>query len=135
MPAGSSSPEVERIATDVEMGRQQVLVILFIPSHDRDEKELKTRDLWADAALNLFADLFGGATAFDTYAGIYRDKVRGKDLKDKPILVESYTEIERVRNLVVLNDLVSFMKRMGKEAKQAAVAVVINNVFHEITNF
>ncbi len=77
MPAGSSSPEVERIASDVEMGRQQVLVILFIPSHDRDEKDLKTRDLWADAALNLFADLFGGATAFDTYAGIYRDKVRG----------------------------------------------------------
>jgi len=135
MPARSSSPEVERIASDVETGRQQLLVILFIPSHDRDEKELKTRDLWADAALNLFADLFGGATAFDTYAGIYRDKVRGKDLKDKPILVESYTEIERVRNLVVLNDLVSFMKRMGKEAKQAAVAVVINNVFHEITNF
>jgi|GEM_PF-6846225 len=135
MPAGSSSPEVERIASDVETGRQQVLVILFIPSHDRDEKELKTRDLWADAALNLFADLFGGATAFDTYAGIYRDKVRGKDLKDKHVLVESYTEIERVRNLAVLNDLVSFMKRMGKEAKQAAVAVVINNVFHEITNF
>ncbi|MGO9816081.1 MAG: hypothetical protein ACLP53_35610 [Isosphaeraceae bacterium] len=135
MPAGSSSPEVERIASDVEMGRQQVLVILFIPSHDRDEKDLKTRDLWADAALNLFADLFGGATAFDTYAGIYRDKVRGKDLKDKPILVESYTELERVRNLDILNDLVSFMKRMGKEAKQAAVAVVINNVFHEITNF
>ena len=107
MPAGSSSPEVERIASDVEMGRQQVLVILFIPSHDRDEKELKTRDLWADAALNLFADLFGGATAFDTYAGIYRDKVRGKDLKDKPVLVESYTEIERVKNLAVLNELVS----------------------------
>jgi len=121
--------------SDIETGKQQVLVILFIPSHDRDEKELKTRDLWADAALNLFADLFGGATAFDTYAGIYRDKVRGKDLKDKPVLVESYTEIERVRNLAVLNDLVSFMKRMGKEAKQAAVAVVINNVFHEITNF
>jgi len=79
MPAGSNSPEVERIARDVEMGRQHVLVILFIPSHDRGEKELKTRDLWADAALNLFADLFGGATAFDTYAGIYRDKVRGKD--------------------------------------------------------
>jgi hypothetical protein len=91
------------------MGRQQVLVILFIPSHDRDEKDLKTRDLWADAALNLFADLFEGATAFDTYAGIYRDKVRGKDLKDKPILVESYTEIERVRNLDILNNLVSFI--------------------------
>src|SRR5271157_2053073 len=135
MPRASSSVDADRIASDIETGRQQILVILFIPSHDRDEKELKTRDLWADAALDLFADLFGGATAFDTYAGIYRDKVRGKDLKDKPILVESYTEIERVRNLSVLNDLVSFMKRMGKETKQAAVAVVINNVFHEITNF
>ena len=36
-------------------------------------------------------------------------------------------------NLAIVS--VSFMKRMGKEAKQAAVAVVINNVFHEITNF
>jgi len=135
MPAGPSSPEAERIARDMETGRQQVLVILFIPSHDRDETELKTRDLWANAALDLFAELFGGATAFDTYAGIYRDKVRGKDLKDKPILVESYTEIERIRDLGVLNQLASFMKRMGKEAKQAAVAVVISNVFHEITDF
>lgn len=135
MPAGSSSPEAERIARDMETGRQQVLVILFIPSHDRHEKELKTRDLWANAALDLFADLFGGATAFDTYAGIYRDKVRGKDLKDKPILVESYTEIERIRNLDALNHLVSFMKRMGKEARQAAVDVVINNVFHEINDY
>lgn len=135
MPAGSSSPEVERIISDIETAKQQVLVILFIPSHDRDEKELKTRDLWADSALDLFAELFGGATAFDTFAGIYRDKARGKDLKDKPILVESYTNIERVSNPDALTHLVSFMKRLGKETKQAAVAVVINNVFHEITDF
>ncbi len=135
LPAQLRSPEAERIARDIETGRRQLLVILFIPSHDRDEKELKTRDLWADAALDLFAELFGGATAFDTYAGIYRDKVRSKDLKDKPILVESYTEIERIRDIDVLEDLVSFMKRMGRESKQAAVAVVINNAFHEITDF
>jgi len=30
MPAGSSSPEVERIASDVETGRQQVLEIWAI---------------------------------------------------------------------------------------------------------
>jgi hypothetical protein len=135
MPAGPGSPEAERIARDIETGRQQILVILFIPSHDRDEEELKTRDLWASAALDLFAELFGGATAFDAYAGIYRDKRRGKDLKDKPILVESYTEIGRITDLGVLNDLVSFMKRMGKETKQAAIAVVINNVFHELSDY
>jgi hypothetical protein len=135
MSPGSSSRDAKRIARDMEMGKQQVLVILFIPSHDRDERELTDRDLWADAALDLFADLFGGATAFDTYAGVYRDKVRGKDLKDKPILVESYTKIERIKDLTVLNNLVSFMKRMGRESKQAAVAVVIDNAFHEIDKF
>ncbi len=112
VPAGSSSPEVERIARDMESAARQVLVILFIPSHDRDERELQTRDLWADAALDLFAELFGGATAFDTYAGIYRDKVRNKDLRDRPILVESYAEIGRIREVANLKDLVSFMKRI-----------------------
>jgi hypothetical protein len=135
MAAKSRQSDAERIAHDIDTGRRQALVILFIPSHDRDGKELKTREMWAQAALELFAELFGGATAFDTYGGIYRDKVRGKDLKDKPILVESYTEVEHVRNLDNLNKLVSFMKRMGAQAKQAAVAVVINNVFHEITDF
>jgi hypothetical protein len=135
MPAGPSLPEAERIARDMEMGKRQVLVILFIPSHDRDEKKLTNQDFWANATLDLFSDLFGGATAFDTYAGIYRDKVRGKDLKDKPILVESYTKIERIKDLTVLNNLVSFMKRLGKETKQAAVAVVIDNTFHEIDMF
>jgi hypothetical protein len=119
----------------MEAGRQQVLVILFIPSHDRDGSELTTRDLWADAALDLFAELFGGATAFETYAGIYRDKTRGINLRDKPILVESYTEVDRVRDMNLLAELVGFMKRMGKEARQVAVAVVIDNIFHEITAF
>lgn len=133
--SGPSSPDAERILRDLESPRRQILVILFVPSHDRDETELKTRDLWADAALDVFADLFGGATAFDTYAGIYRDQVRGKDLKDKPILVESYTAVERVRDIEHLSALVSFMKRMGKETRQVAVAIVIDNQFHEITGF
>jgi alpha-D-ribose 1-methylphosphonate 5-triphosphate synthase subunit PhnG len=34
-----------------------------------------------------------------------------------------------------LNQLVGFMRRMGREKKQVAVAVVINDVFHEITEF
>jgi len=108
---------------------------LFIPSHDKDQKELPAPDQWADAALDLFAELFGGATAFETYAGIYRDKVSGKDLKDKPILIESYTLMQNVKDVQKLNKLVDFMKRMGKETRQAAVAVVIDNTFHEVTEF
>jgi hypothetical protein len=135
MPRRSQLPEVKRILRDLESQKRQALVILFIPSHDKDEQELPARDQWAEAALDLFADLFGGATAFETYGGIYRDKVRGKDLKDQPILIESYTETEMTRDPERLNRLVEFMKRMGKETRQAAVAVVIDNTFHEITDF
>ena len=62
-------------------------------------------------------------------------KLRGKDLKDKPILVESFTELEQVKSPDALDNLAFFMKRMGKETKQAAVAVVIDNTFHEISEF
>ena len=124
---------VQKILDDP--GDQQTLVVLFIPSHDGDEEELRDQDVWADSALDLFADLFNGATAFSTFAGIYRDRKRGKNLRDKPILVESYTDVENVKDAGKLTVLVEFMKRMGRECKQAAVGVVINNSFHEITDF
>jgi hypothetical protein len=131
----SPSAEVERIRRDLESPNRQALVILFIPSHDKDEEELPDQDQWADAALALFAELFGGATAFQTYAGIYRDKARGRDLRDKPILIESYTGIDNIKDAWRLEKLVGFMKRMGRDTRQAAVAVVINNTFHEVTEY
>ncbi len=90
--------------------------------------------MWANAALELFAEVYGGATAFGTFAGVYKDK-NGKVLHDKPILIESYVaraDLESPDNLI---QLLRFAKRMGKEARQAAVGLVINNVFHTITDF
>lgn len=131
----SNNHDAERILDDLRADRKMILVILFIPSHDRDEKELKNQDFWADAALDLFADLFGGATAFQSFAGVYRDKSRNKDLKDKPILLQSYTDIDTIYNINTLINLTMFMKRLGKETKQAAVAVVINNIFIELSDY
>src|SRR5579871_5660688 len=130
----SSDRGVQRILKDIESGDRKSLVILVIPSHTKNEKPIGAQDQWADAALDLFADLYGGATAFNTYAGIYRDKVRKKDLKDKPILIESYAEGPRVTHVGTLTKLVSFMKHMGRDTDQAAVAVVIENTFHEVTD-
>jgi hypothetical protein len=50
-------------------------------------------------------------------------------------LIESYTQAETIADVRKLSKLVEFMKRMGKETRQAAVAVVIDNTFHEITEF
>jgi hypothetical protein len=45
MPRKSPSPEVERILRELESPKErQVLVILFIPSHDKDEKDLPDQD-------------------------------------------------------------------------------------------
>jgi hypothetical protein len=39
-----------------------VLFVLFIPSKDKDGKDLNDQPMWADAAGDLLAELFGGAT-------------------------------------------------------------------------
>ena len=50
-------------------------------------------------------------------------------------LVPRYVSREALEDVSRLSELVRFMKRMGRETKQAAVAVVINDAFHEITEF
>ena len=134
-PKGSTNAEVLRIVQAIEAGDRQSLVILIVPSHTRWKMEIAAQDIWADAALDLFAELYGGATAFNTYAGIYRNKDSQEHLKDRPILIESYVDKNRVRDVRSLTQLVDFMKRMGRETEQLAVAVVIDNTFHEITDY
>jgi hypothetical protein len=121
----------ERLAID----EPSVMITLFIPSHDRKQKELNNQLIWADAGLELFSELFGGATAFETYRGIYRDTDQDVDLTDKPILLQSYAKSEVASDEYRLTRLCEFMRRMGRETKQAAVAVAIKNVFHEIRDF
>lgn len=41
--------------------------------------------------MDLFADLYRGATAFRTFAGIYKCD-DGRILHDQPILIESYVQ-------------------------------------------
>src|SRR5712691_3629987 len=44
--------------------RKRLLVVLFIPSVERDAKTAIDQDHWVDAALDLFGRVFGGATAY-----------------------------------------------------------------------
>ena len=82
----------------------------------------------------MFADLYQGATAFIAHKGVYKTD-RGQYLHDRPILVESYADVTRIVDEARLGELLSFAKRMGRETNQAAVGLVINTVFHAITDF
>ena len=48
------------LGSELELGN--VLFILFIPSKDKDGKDLKDSELWASAAGTKLTELFGGAT-------------------------------------------------------------------------
>jgi len=127
-------PEVEQIISIINKDERQDLVILIIPSHDKNDKPLKDQEVWAGAAMDLFADLYTGGTAFQTFQGIYKD-TEGKVYRDKPILIESYVERSRLVDEATLQQLIAFAKRMGKATRQKAVALIINDVFHLITEF
>jgi hypothetical protein len=127
-------PELDEIVVALHAGTPQDLVILIIPSHDRSETPLTDREMWANAAMDLCADLFGGATAFEAFSGVYKT-ADGRVLHDKPILVESYVKRADLEDRAKLTELLRFLKRMGKETKQAVVGLVINSVFHEITDY
>jgi hypothetical protein len=132
--AKQAASAAERIISTLHAGERQDLLILAIPSHDKSGKELKDQDQWATAALDLFAELYGGATAFNTFAGIYKDNA-GTIHRDKPIMIESYVLKADLEDQGRLEKLCAFIVRMGREARQKAVAVIINNVFIEITDF
>lgn len=117
-------------------GRKRVLVVLFVPSVERDGTTPIDQDRWVEAALEMFGRVFGGATAYPKAKGIWRDDERnGAFVKDEPVVVHCYTtpaDIEDSRNLAELG---SFCRTMGREARQGEVGLVIGDEYFAIREF
>jgi hypothetical protein len=133
-PADPSFPEW--LKHRLRFGLVDDCVILFIPSHARDKTKLRDQDRWASDALELMGKLFGGATGFTGLCGIWRDDENGGNLlDDQPIMIQSLAKREDVANPEKIEELASFLKNMGKTTKQGAVAIVINNAIHFISDY
>ena len=79
-------------------GRKRALVVLFVPSVERDGKTAVDQPHLVDSALEMFGRVFGGATAYPKAKGIWRDEERGGALvKDEPVVVHCYTTPEFLR--------------------------------------
>jgi hypothetical protein len=117
-------------------GRKRVLVVLFIPSVERDGVSAIDQPFWVDAALETFGRVFGGATAFPKAKGIWRDDERGGTLvNDEPVVVHCYTtpvDIEDGHNLAALGD---FCRRLGRETRQGEVGLVVGDEYFAIRDF
>ena len=113
-----------------------MLVVLFVPSVERDGTTPIDQDRWVDAALQMFGRVFGGATAYPKAKGVWRDDERDRALvKDEPVVVHCYTtrtDIEDSRNLAELG---SFCRTMGRDARQGEVGLVIGDEYFAIGEF
>jgi hypothetical protein len=117
-------------------GRKRVLVVLFVPSVERDGTTRIDQSRWVDASLEMFGRVFGGATAYPKAKGIWRDDARGGALvADEPVVVHCYTteaDIQDDRNLAALG---GFCRKMGREARQGEVGLVIGDEYFAIREF
>jgi hypothetical protein len=106
------------------------LLVLFIPSKDRSDSPID-QPFWVTEALTAFGTLFGGATAFPQGKGIWRDDAQGgKLLFDEPVIIQCYTSEYLIEERI--GDLRDFLHRMGREARQGAIGLVIDGDYLEI---
>jgi hypothetical protein len=111
-------------------GRKRVLVVLFVPSVERDGTTLVDQHRCVDAALEMFGRVFGGATAYPKAKGIWRDDERnGALVKDEPVVVHYYTTPADIEDSGNLAELGGFCRTMGRDARQREVGLVIGEEY------
>jgi len=109
-------------------------VTVFIPSVDRDERPI-AQERWTEECLKVLGRLFRGATAFPPGRGVWRDDAQGGALVfDDTVLVTSYVDPEMLTS-ETLAELRRFFHRMGREANQGEIGVVIGGEYYGIDSY
>jgi hypothetical protein len=84
----------------------------------------------------MFGRVFGGATAYPKAKGIWRDDERGGALiVDEPVVVHCYTTPADIESPHALGELGNFCRRMGHEARQGEVGLVIGDEYFAFRDF
>lgn len=110
-------------------------VVLFVPSVDRDSEPID-QAYWAEQALITFGQLFRGATAFPPGRGVWRDDERGGVLvHDETQMVISYVAGGTFGDPDVVKRLREFLCRMGREANQGEIGIVIDGTYLAIVDY
>jgi len=129
--ASSVKPE-EVFRTSLPVGAS--LVVVFVPSKDRDGQPID-QEYWVNEILQTLGRLFRGATAYPRGKGVWRDDQRGGTLlTEEPVLVFSYVADPDL-SIEALGDLYKTLSRMGREAKQGEIGVVIDGKYFGITDY
>ncbi len=116
--------------------RKSVLLVLFIPSVERDGQTVVDQEHWVGEALRLLGRLFGGATAYPRARGVWRDDARGGALvEDQPVVIHCYTEPGAIEGPQNMAELGRFCRRMGRATNQGEIGLVVDDEYLAITDF
>ena len=114
-----------------------ILFVLFIPSKTRLGEALpagEDQSMWANAAGDVLAELFNGATEMPPAKGKWRND-EDDIITEDVTLVHSYATPEASEDEAKLRKLAKFLHRMGKNTDPGEIGIVIDNVFHKIRKF
>ncbi len=116
--------------------RKRVLLVLFVPSVERDGRTPVAQEQWVQAALEMFGRTFGGATAFPKAKGIWRDDEReGALILDEPVVIHCYTTPASIQDKKNLERLGEFCRKMGRETRQGEVGLVVADEYLAFRDF
>ena len=88
-----------------------------------------------DEVLQTLGRLFRGATAYPRGKGVWRDDQRGGTLlTEEPVIVFSYVASADLTS-ASLTELYQTLSRMGREARQGEIGVVIDGTYYGITEY
>jgi hypothetical protein len=111
------------------------LVVLFIPTQDKNGKPLRDAEVWAGYAAQKLTDLFGGATEMPAAKGRWLNEETGETIVEDVKLIHCYVRSSHANDAGKFRDLADFLHRMGEETNQGEVVVVVAGVMHRITKF
>jgi hypothetical protein len=103
---------------------------------EREGTTAVDQDFRVGEALEMFGRVFGGATAYPQARGIRRDDERdGMLVHDEPVVIHCYTTPALIEDVDALAELGAFCRRMGREAKQGEVGLVVGDEYFAIRDF
>jgi hypothetical protein len=120
----------------LKIGSKRVLIVLFVPSVERDGATAIDQDRWVNEALTVFGKVFGGATAYPKAKGVWRDDERGGVLVvDEPVVIHCYVTEDAIEADDNIDMLGKFCRRMGRETNQGEIGLIIDSEYLAFRNF
>jgi hypothetical protein len=105
---------------------------IYVPSKDRNGKEINDQRKWVVEAVRLLSEINGGSTATPPVEGGWLND-QGELVWEKSVLVYSFIRPDEFKK--TLPRLREFLHRLGRETNQGEVAIEFEGRFYRIQTF